>query len=121
MGRVYYVGQSGQLDSRAHSHLVKIIQDEENYNKNKLYWLLGKLRQCKVGLHCYALEEYFPWDGIDIKAREKENIRLLKPVLNTQVPSDCVCYMRSINNAAQAAAQADENGRWDFDGCRRLW
>ena len=121
MGRVYYVGQSGQLDSRARSHLVQIIQDEEHCDKNKLYWLLGKLQQCEVGLHCYALEEYFPWDNIDIKVREKENIRLLKPVLNTQVPSDCICYMKNIWNAVEAVTQADENGKWDFSECRRLW
>ena len=71
------------MENRTWGHLAKIKQDENKYKKNKLYWILGRLNDLKVGLHCYLLEEYPSWNRIDIKTREKENIRLLKPVLNT--------------------------------------
>ena len=74
-----------------------------------------------MGLHCYALEEYSNEEEISLREREDANIRLLKPVLNTQVPKDCTCYMENIWNMVEAVTQADENGKWSFEGCREIW
>ena len=122
-GRVYYVGQSGQLENRAWGHLTKIKQDENKYDKNKMYWLLGRMYNDPLFnlLHCYILEKWSMENNIDLKKQEKEWIRQLKPVLNTQVPVDCVCYMEDIECMVEAVAQAEQNGRWDFSDCEVIW
>jgi hypothetical protein len=67
------------------------------------------------------LEEYSIDTPVDVVIREKLAIQILKPVLNSQVPKDCINYMRKIESATDAIVLADQNGYWNFDDHRKIW
>ena len=42
-GRVYYVGKSKQIEKRAKQHLREMSRDEDDWRKNKMYWILDRM------------------------------------------------------------------------------
>lgn len=121
-GRVYYVGQSKDLESRAKQHLREIKKDRNDYDKNKMYWILGIMYECCYHtLNFQVLDIDENWTEEDLLEIEADTTRELKPVLNTQVPKDCIRYIDNIWSVTDAIVQAEENGRWDFGELPKLW
>lgn len=120
-GRVYYVGQSKNLEVRAYQHLNAIKKGYPE-GDNKMYWLLGNMFVNDiVHLQFQVLHEWEDKEDIDLQLEEKEVIQMLKPVLNSQVPNGCVIYMRYINSVVDAVTTADKNGKWQFGDRRIIW
>lgn len=120
---IMYVGQSKQIEERVWQH-YKIIQDEEEYDKTKMYWILGRMKEDPwMRLHCYILEEYSSLENVDLREKEKEWIKILKPVLNTQVPQGCIRYIDMVQNVVDAYVIATENKQYDINniGGRKVW
>lgn len=116
-GRVLYVGQSENIQERARTHFRKI--QNELQPKSKMYWILWQLRKCGLNLKCWLLEETYKAQSL--KGIEDENIRQLRPVLNTQVPHDMVSYINKIQTAEEALIMANNNGQWNFTNLKLLW
>ena len=120
-GRVYYVGQSKNLEVRAYQHLNAIKKGYPEGN-NKMYWLLGNMFiNDIVHLQFQVLREWEDKENVDLRLEERKIIQMLKPVLNSQVPDGCLIYMRRINSVVDAVTIADENGRWRFGDKRIIW
>ena len=117
-GRIYYVGRSQSIDTRARSHLAKIIQDREYYKKTKMYLLLEDLT-AKVELGCYVVVESLM--RIDLRKLEKEYIVKFKPILNTLVPSGCEKYIDKVETAEDVIKLAGLHGYWSLEEFRRIW
>ena len=120
-GRVYYVGQSKNLEVRAYQHLNAIKKGYPEGN-NKMYWLLENMFiNDIVHLQFQVLREWEDKENVDLRLEERKIIQMLKPVLNSQVPDGCLIYMRRINSVVDAVTIADENGRWRFGDKRIIW
>lgn len=116
-GRVLYVGQSEKIQERVKYHF-NIIQDEKK-PQGKMYWILWQARKCGLHLKCWLVETV---DKSHIlKDKENENIRQLKPVLNTQMPKGMTPYINKLNSLAEALITANTNGYWNFTNLELLW
>ena len=118
-GRVYYVGKSKQIEKRAKKHLYEMSREENDWRKNKMYWLLGRMYYTQpMDLGLYVIREC---KEEELKVLEEKMIRVLKPVLNSQIPVGGEKFIDDIECVTDAVVYADWNGLKNFNGLKRLW
>ena len=118
-GRVYYIGQSKDIEKRAKQHLYELNRDEEDWRKNKMYRLLGRiygLDQMDLGL--YVIKEC---EEKDLKKLEDVMIRVFKTVLNSKIPKGGEKFIQWIENIEDAIFYADFIGEKNITGLKRIW
>ena len=119
--RVYYVGQSIKLETRAQTHL-NAIQQGYSKKEDKLYWILGNMWYNDImNLKLIILKEWKDNEQINLLDEEGRLIRELSPVLNTKVPKGCISFIKEINSVGDAIKQAEINKKYKFDKCRVIW
>lgn len=108
--KVMYVGKSKHVEERMKEHIEGIDKGQ-----SKMYWLLKNMEE--LGVKFWIVEEC---EEEDLSDYEKYWIKILKPVLNTQVPQGCERYIDRIECVIDAYEQALENGTWIIEKERFL-
>lgn len=118
-GRIYYVGQSREIEKRAKAHLYEMSRDENDDRKNKMYWILGRMYDTQpIDLGLYIVREC---EEKDLKKLEEVMIRVFKPVLNSKIPKGGEKFIQYIQNVTDAIQWAEFVGRKNIDGLKRVW
>lgn len=107
-GRVYYIGQSKDIEKRAKQHIYEMQRDESDYRKNKMYWILGRMYHSELDLGLYIVKEC---KENELQRLEDTMIRVFKPVLNSKIPKGGEKFIQWIDTVTDAIFYAGFIGR----------